>query len=51
MYHVGRMGNQAQKLHEELIRAVVSLLLGLTDLCNVNVWIFLQNINNITIIL
>ena len=38
---------QSQKLLEEPIHAVVSLLLVLTDLYNVILHIFLQNINNI----
>ena len=40
----------SQKLPEELIHAVVSLLLVLTDLCDVNLHIFLQNIENIEVI-
>ena len=40
----------SQKLPRDLILAVVSLLLVLTDLCDVNLRIFLQNIGNIVII-
>ena len=40
----------SEKLPEEPIHAVVSLLLVLTDLCDVNLKIFLKNINNIEVI-
>ena len=42
-------GKHSQKLPEELIHAVVSLLLVLTDLCDVIIQIFLQNIYYVTI--
>ena len=40
----------SQKLLEEPIHAVVSLLLVLTVLCDVNLQNFLQNIDNIEVI-
>ena len=40
----------SQKLLEEPIHVVVSLLLVLTDLCDVNLKIFLKNINNLEVI-
>ena len=42
VYHDGWNDNHPQNFPEELIRAVVSLLLVLANLCDVNIWIFLK---------